>query len=74
MITATETSDANCPKGHAHYYTYKIVPIRGRESTQKTFISLPEKTSEYENRFVTLNERFSIVERGTMHIVMFITL
>uniref|UniRef100_A0A915PXW1 Uncharacterized protein n=1 Tax=Setaria digitata TaxID=48799 RepID=A0A915PXW1_9BILA len=48
----------------SHYYTYTIEPLQGRQFTQRNFISLPEKASKYSNRAVTLNERFSIIERG----------
>ncbi|KAJ1355541.1 hypothetical protein KIN20_012988 [Parelaphostrongylus tenuis] len=44
--------------------TYVIEPIEGREAIQKNFVKLPEKAQNYSNRHVTLNERFSIIERG----------
>ncbi|VDM61841.1 unnamed protein product [Angiostrongylus costaricensis] len=44
--------------------TYVIEPIEGRAAIQKNFIKLPERAQNYSNRHVTLNERFSIIERG----------
>ncbi|KJH48125.1 hypothetical protein DICVIV_05779 [Dictyocaulus viviparus] len=44
--------------------TYTIEPIKGRAAIQKNFVTLPNRASNYSNRHVTLNERFSIIERG----------
>ncbi|KAK6013204.1 hypothetical protein OSTOST_21538 [Ostertagia ostertagi] len=44
--------------------TYTIEPIEGRAAIQRNFVKLPERASNYSNRHVTLNERFSIIERG----------
>lgn len=46
-------------------YSYTIKPLEGREFIQRNFITLPEKASKYSNRAVSLNERFSVIERGT---------
>nr|CDJ97251.1 hypothetical protein HCOI_02097300 [Haemonchus contortus] len=43
---------------------YTIEPIEGRAAIQRNFVKLPERASNYSNRHVTLNERFSIIERG----------
>uniref|UniRef100_A0A0R3RYA1 Transposase n=1 Tax=Elaeophora elaphi TaxID=1147741 RepID=A0A0R3RYA1_9BILA len=45
-------------------YTYTIEPLEGREFIQRNFVTLPEKAFKYSNRAVSLNERFSIIERG----------
>ncbi|KAK6060314.1 hypothetical protein COOONC_02025 [Cooperia oncophora] len=44
--------------------SYTIEPIEGRAAIQRNFVKLPERASNYSNRHVTLNERFSIIERG----------
>ncbi|PIO70292.1 hypothetical protein TELCIR_07860 [Teladorsagia circumcincta] len=44
--------------------TYTIEPIEGRAAIQRNFVKLPERAPNYSNRHVTLNERFSIIERG----------
>ncbi|KHJ76919.1 hypothetical protein OESDEN_23461 [Oesophagostomum dentatum] len=44
--------------------SYTIEPIEGRAAIQKNFVKLPERAANYSNRRVTLNERFSIIERG----------
>ncbi|CAJ0597856.1 unnamed protein product [Cylicocyclus nassatus] len=44
--------------------SYTIEPIQGRAVIQKNFVKLPERAGNYCNRRVTLNERFSIIERG----------
>ncbi|KAK6746399.1 hypothetical protein RB195_012480 [Necator americanus] len=44
--------------------SYTIEPINGRAAIQKNFARLPERAPNYSNRHVTLNERFSIIERG----------
>ncbi|RCN51270.1 hypothetical protein ANCCAN_02631 [Ancylostoma caninum] len=44
--------------------SYTIEPIQGRDAIQKNFVKLPERAANYSNRHVTLNERFSIIERG----------
>jgi hypothetical protein len=48
------------------YCVYDIVPIPGREALQRNFTRLanPERASHYSNRRVSLNERFSIINRG----------
>ncbi|KAE9414234.1 hypothetical protein Angca_001416, partial [Angiostrongylus cantonensis] len=43
---------------------YVIEPIEGRAAIQKNFVKLPERAQNYSNRRITLNERFSIIERG----------
>ncbi|VDL76587.1 unnamed protein product [Nippostrongylus brasiliensis] len=43
---------------------YIIEPIAGREAIQRNFATLPERAKGYSNRRVSLNERFSIIERG----------
>ncbi|KAM3722746.1 Protein tost-1 [Dirofilaria immitis] len=48
----------------SQYYTYTIKPLEGREFIQRNFVRLPENAFKYSNRSVTLNERFSIIERG----------
>ncbi|VDO59603.1 unnamed protein product [Onchocerca flexuosa] len=45
-------------------YTYTIKPLEGRQFIQRNFVKLPENAFKYSNRSVTLNERFSIIERG----------
>ncbi|KAL4003469.1 hypothetical protein ACH3XW_7735 [Acanthocheilonema viteae] len=45
-------------------YIYTIKPLEGREFMQRNFVTLPQKASKYNNRAISLNERFSIVERG----------
>lgn len=45
-------------------YTYTIKPLEGREFIQRNFVTLPEKAFKYSNRALSLNERFSIIERG----------
>ncbi|VDN02597.1 unnamed protein product [Thelazia callipaeda] len=45
-------------------YTYTIEPLEGREFIQRNFATLPQRAYKYSNRAVTLNERFSIIERG----------
>uniref|UniRef100_A0A8R1Y2R4 Uncharacterized protein n=1 Tax=Onchocerca volvulus TaxID=6282 RepID=A0A8R1Y2R4_ONCVO len=45
-------------------YTYTIKPLEGRQFIQRNFVKLPENAFKYSNRAVTLNERFSIIERG----------
>ncbi|VDD86794.1 unnamed protein product [Enterobius vermicularis] len=47
------------------YYCYNIVPLPGREEMRRFFWkSVAEKNDIYNNRRVTLNERFSLIERG----------
>lgn len=46
------------------HYTYTIEPIEGREFIQRNFATLPLKAAKYGNRAVSLNERFSVIERG----------
>ncbi|VDK79376.1 unnamed protein product [Litomosoides sigmodontis] len=45
-------------------YSYTIKPLEGREFIQRNFVALPQKASKYSNRAVSLNERFSVIERG----------
>lgn len=44
--------------------TYAIEPIAGRDAIQRNFVKLPERAANYSHRHVTLNERFSVIERG----------
>ncbi|WKY14541.1 hypothetical protein Q1695_000237 [Nippostrongylus brasiliensis] len=44
--------------------TYTIEPIPGREVIQRHYPDLPSKAEWYSNRHLTLNERFTIMERG----------
>uniref|UniRef100_A0A1I7X3I2 Lipoprotein n=1 Tax=Heterorhabditis bacteriophora TaxID=37862 RepID=A0A1I7X3I2_HETBA len=43
---------------------FNITPITGREMVQKNFIKLPDRALSYSDRHVSLNERFSVIERG----------
>ncbi|PAV68806.1 hypothetical protein WR25_20979 [Diploscapter pachys] len=46
------------------HYNYEIVPVPGREHVQKNFATLPTRAEQYSGRQLSLNERFSIIERG----------
>ncbi|PAV62799.1 hypothetical protein WR25_23429 [Diploscapter pachys] len=46
------------------HYNYEIVPVPGREHVQKNFATLPSRAEQYSGRQLSLNERFSIIERG----------
>uniref|UniRef100_A0A0N5AMC1 HTH_48 domain-containing protein n=1 Tax=Syphacia muris TaxID=451379 RepID=A0A0N5AMC1_9BILA len=49
----------------SRYYNCTIEPLQGREELCKFFQkSVSEKANKYNNRHVTLNERFSLIERG----------
>lgn len=45
-------------------YNYTIKPLEGRQFIQRNFVTLPEKGFKYSNRAISLNERFSVIERG----------
>ncbi|EFO22151.1 hypothetical protein LOAG_06334 [Loa loa] len=45
-------------------YNYTIKALEERQFIQRNFVTLPEKAFKYSNRAVSLNERFSIIERG----------
>uniref|UniRef100_A0A914V107 Uncharacterized protein n=1 Tax=Plectus sambesii TaxID=2011161 RepID=A0A914V107_9BILA len=45
-------------------YTYSMEPIKGREALQRNFVSVAQKGESYSNRRVSLNERFSLLNRG----------
>ncbi|VDO29347.1 Uncharacterized protein BM_BM9687 [Brugia malayi] len=45
-------------------YNYTIKALEGRQFIQRNFVTLPEKGSKYSNRAISLNERFSVIERG----------
>ncbi|CAI4232313.1 unnamed protein product [Auanema sp. JU1783] len=45
-------------------FDYIIKPINDREVIQKNFVRLGERANNYSGRHPSLNERFSILERG----------
>ncbi|EJW74112.1 hypothetical protein WUBG_14984 [Wuchereria bancrofti] len=45
-------------------YNYTIKALEGRQFIQRNFVTLPEKGFKYSNRAISLNERFSVIERG----------
>lgn len=49
------------------FYKYEIKPIEGREYLQRNFAALPQTASEYNDRRVTLSERFTIYEKGFLY-------
>ncbi|CAJ0942050.1 unnamed protein product, partial [Mesorhabditis belari] len=45
-------------------YVYSIEPVKGFELLSKMAPNLPKQVDRYNGRHISLNERFSIYERG----------